>query len=198
MGRRVAVVGAGMTKFVRRAQETGKELSWEAAKAALDSCGMTLDQIDCVVMGTAPDTFDGVHMKAEYLSDGAGAWGKPYMRSYVGGGTGVFAPIHGWYHLASGHFETCLVVCEEKMSTYQPHAQAAFLTIFDHTTERPLYPNLLWIFALEMNRYMTTYGFKKEDIARVAVKNKKNALYALKITSGNLFNGNEPMVSRPL
>jgi acetyl-CoA C-acetyltransferase len=176
MGKRVAVVGAGMTKFVRRAQETGKELSWEAAKAALDSCGMTLDQIDCVVLGTAPDTFDGVHMKGEYLSDGAGAWGKPYMRSYVGGGTGVFAPIHGWYHLASGHFDTCLVVCEEKMSSYQPHPQGAFLTIFDHTTERPLYPNLLWIFALEMNRYMTTYGIKKEDIARVAVKNKKNAL----------------------
>jgi acetyl-CoA C-acetyltransferase len=62
------------------------------------------------------------------------------------------------------------------MSSYQPHPQGAFLTIFDHTTERPLYPNLLWIFALEMNRYMTTYGFKKEDIARVAVKNKKNAL----------------------
>jgi acetyl-CoA C-acetyltransferase len=176
MGRRVAVVGAGMTKFVRRAQETGKELAWEAAKAALDSCGMTLDQIDCVVLGTAPDTFDGVHMKGEYLSDGAGAWGKPYMRSYVGGGTGVFCPIHGWYHLASGHFDTCLVVCEEKMSSYQPHPQGAFLTIFDHTTERPLEPNLLWIFALEMNRYMTTYGFKKEDIARVAVKNKKNAL----------------------
>jgi acetyl-CoA C-acetyltransferase len=176
MGRKVAVVGAGLTKFMRRAQETGKELCWEAAKAALDSCGMTLDQIDCVVMGTAPDTFDGVHMKGEYLADGAGAWGKPYMRSYVGGGTGVFAPIHGWYHLASGHFDTCLVVCEEKMSTYQPHPQGAFLTIFDHTTERPLYPNLLWIFALEMNRYMTTYGFKKEDIARVAVKNKKNAL----------------------
>jgi acetyl-CoA C-acetyltransferase len=176
MGRRVAVVGAGLTRFMRRAQETGKELCWEAAKAALDSCGMTLDQIDCVVMGTAPDTFDGVHMKGEYLADGAGAWGKPYMRSYVGGGTGVFAPIHGWYHLASGNFDTCLVVCEEKMSTYQPHPQGAFLTIFDHTTERPLYPNLLWIFALEMNRYMTTYGFKKEDIARVAVKNKKNAL----------------------
>jgi acetyl-CoA C-acetyltransferase len=62
------------------------------------------------------------------------------------------------------------------MSSFQPHAQAAFLTIFDHTTERPLLPNLLWIFAMEMNRYMTTYGLKKEDIARVAVKNKNNAL----------------------
>ena len=38
MGRRVAMVGAGMTKFVRRAQETGKELAWEAASLALESC----------------------------------------------------------------------------------------------------------------------------------------------------------------
>jgi acetyl-CoA C-acetyltransferase len=173
--RKVAVVGAGMTKFMRRAQETGKELAWYASKMALDSCDLTLDDIDCVALGTAPDTFDGVHMKGEYLSDGAGAWGKPFMRNYVGGGTGVFSAIHGWYHVASGLFETCLVVCEEKMSSCQPHPQGAFLTIFDHTTERPLKPNLLWIFALEMHRYMHTYGLAKEDIALVSVKNKRNA-----------------------
>jgi acetyl-CoA C-acetyltransferase len=173
--RKVAVVGAGMTKFMRRAQETGKELSYEATKMALDYCGLTLDQIDCVVHGTAPDSFDGVHMKGEYLADGSGGWRKPYTRCYVGGGTGVFTPIHGWYHVASGLFDLCVVVCEEKMSSCQPHPQGAFLTIFDHTTERPLGPNLLWIFAMEMNRYMHTYGLKKEDIALVSVKNKRNA-----------------------
>ncbi len=173
--RKVAVVGAGMTKFVRRAQETGQELAYLASKMALDSCELTLDDIDSVALGTAPDAFDGVHMKGEYLSDGAGAWGKPYMRSYVGGGTGVFAVIQGWYHVASGLFDTCLVVCEEKMSSCQPHPQAAFLTIFDHTTERPLKPNLLWIFALEMNRYMHRHGLEKKDIALVSVKNKRNA-----------------------
>jgi len=173
--RKVAVVGAGMTRFVRRAQETAQELAWQATRMALDSCELTLDQVEAVCMGTAPDAFDGVHMKGEYLSDGAGAWGKPYMRSYVGGGTGVFAPIQGWYHVASGLFDIVLVVCEEKMSSCQPHPQGAFLTIFDHTTERPLKPNLLWIFALEMNRYMQTYGLSKRDIALVSVKNKRNA-----------------------
>jgi acetyl-CoA C-acetyltransferase len=173
--RKVAVVGAGMTKFVRRAQETGKELAWHAARMALESCELTLADIESVCMGSAPDAFDGVHLKGEYLSDGAGGWGKPYMRSYVGGGTGVFSVAQGWYHVASGLFDTCLVVCEEKMSSYFPHAQAGFLTIFDHTTERPLKPNLLWIFAMEMNRYMHTYGISKEDIAQVAVKNKRNA-----------------------
>ena len=174
--RRVAVVGAGMTKFMRRSQETGKELAYQAVKMALDSCQLKLKDIDCVALGTAPDALDGVHMKGEYLSDGAGAWRKPFMRAYVGGGTGVMAPIHGWYHVASGLFDTCIVVCEEKMSSCHPHPQAAFLSIFDHTTERPLKPNLLWIFALEMNRYMQTYGITPEEVAQVAVKNKRNAL----------------------
>ncbi len=173
---RVAVIGAGITKFMRRSLETGKELSYEASTMALDSAGLTLRDIQCVCNGTAPDAFDGLHMKGEYLLDGCGGYGKPYMRSYVGGGTGVFTPIQGWYHVASGLFDTCLVVCEEKMSTCRPHPQGAFLTIFDHTTERPLGPNLLWIFALEMNRYMTTYGINKRDIALVSVKNKKNAM----------------------
>ncbi len=174
--RRVAIVGAGLTKFVRRAQETGKELAYEAAKMALDSCELTLKDVDCVSLGTAPDAFDGVHMKGEYLSDGAGGWRKPVIRPYVGGGTGVFTAIHGWLQVASGLFDICLVVTEEKMSSCYPHPAGAFLTIFDHTTEQPLKPNLIWIFALEMRRYMETYGISHRDIALVSVKNKKNAM----------------------
>lgn len=174
--RRVAIVGAGLTKFVRRAQETGKELAFEAANMALGSCELTLNDVDCVSLGTAPDAFDGVHMKGEYLSDGAGGWRKPVMRPYVGGGTGVFTAIHGWFHVASGLFDICLVVAEEKMSSCYPHPAGAFLTIFDHTTEQPLKPNLIWIFALEMRRYMEIYGISHRDIALVSVKNKKNAM----------------------
>jgi len=170
--RKVAVVGAGMTNFVRRALETPSELSFEATKNALDSCEMNLSDIEAVAHGSAPDAFDGIHQKGEYLSDGCGGWNKPTMRVYVGGGTGVHALVHGWYHVASGHVDTCVVVCEEKMSSALPHAQAFFLTIFDHTTERPLGPTLLWIFAMEMNRYMERYGYTKEDMALVAVKNK--------------------------
>ncbi|MBI4613407.1 MAG: thiolase domain-containing protein, partial [Planctomycetes bacterium] len=165
-----------MTKFVRRAKETAEELTYLATKAALDSAGMKIDQVDGAIHATAPDAFDGVHMKGEYLAAASGGCGKPFMRSYVGGGSGVFAPIHGWYMVASGYLDTCLVVCEEKMSSCQPHPQGAFLTIFDHTTERPLKPNLLWIFALEMNRYLHTYGISIEEIAQVSVKNKKNAI----------------------
>jgi len=174
--RRVAVIGAGMTLFRRRLLETGRELSYEASAMALDAAGMERKDIESVVIGSAPDAFDGVHMKGEYLLEGAGGIGMPTSRVYVGGGTGVFSPIGGWWHVASGLFDTCMVVAEEKMSPLHPHPQYAFWSIFDHTLERPLGVTLLWIFALEMRRYMHVYGIKEEEIALVAVKNKLNAL----------------------
>ena len=172
---KVGVIGAGMTLFRRRLQETPKELCYEASKMALDSAGLSLADVDMVVSGSAPDAFDGLHMKGEYYSDGCGALGRPYTRVFTGGGTGVFSAIAGWWHVASGLADCVLVVNEEKMSPCQPHAQSVFGHIWDPILDRPLRPNLVWIFAMEMNRYMTVHGIKKEDIALVAVKNKRNA-----------------------
>jgi len=174
--REVAVIGAGMTLFASRLMETGKELAWEAAKQALDEAGLSLEDVEAVVLGTAPDAFDGIHKKGENLLDGAGGVNKPYMRVYTGGGTAVMAPIAGWWHVASGMFDIVLVVCEEKMSSVQPHAQSAFAHIWDPILDRPLKPNLVWIFAMEMQRYMHVYNVKKGDIALVSVKNKRNAV----------------------
>ena len=173
---RVAVVGAGLTLFRRNLKETGRELAYCASKMALNQAGLTLKDIDSVVLGSAPDAFDGIHMKGENLLNGAGAWQKPFMRPFVGGGTGVFSANTGWWHVASGVFDTCLVVAEEKMSSCFPHPQYAFNTIFDQIMDRPLGINLVWIFAIEMNRYMHRYGITKEQIAHVAVKNKRNAV----------------------
>jgi len=173
---RVAVVGAGLTLFRRRMLETPQELAWLAARQALDEAGLTLKDIDCVVIGSAPDAFDGVHMKGEYLAEGAGGIRKPVVRVYVGGATGVFVPIAAWWHAASGLCKRVLAVAEEKMShAAKPHPQYVFRYIWDPVVERPISPNLLWIFAMEMHRYMYKCNVKKEDIALVAVKNKRNA-----------------------
>src|SRR5436853_6153282 len=93
MKNRVAIVGAGMTLFRRRMRESPKELSFEATRMALDSAGLELKDIQSVVSGSAPDAFDGMHMKGEYLLDGTGGIGKPNQRVYVGGGTGVIKSI---------------------------------------------------------------------------------------------------------
>ena len=172
--RKVAVVGAGMTKFVRRAQETGKELAFEATKMALDSCELTLDDVDGVALGTAPDAFDGVHMKGEYLSEAAGAWRKPFMRSFVGGGTGVFAPIQGWYHVASGLFDTVLAIGWEKNS--ESDTTAAIITCADPFWERPTFGGAVAGLAAGACGYMNKYGITERDAALIAVRDRKNAL----------------------
>ncbi len=80
------------------------------------------------------------------------------------------------------------------MSHAYPHPQYVFHHIFDPVTEKPLGVNLIWIFALEMHRYMYKYNIKKEDIARVSVKNKRNALdhpaaqLGMKITVEDVLN----------
>jgi acetyl-CoA C-acetyltransferase len=198
--KRVAIVGAGMTLFRRRMLETPQELAWIAARRALDQAGLELKDTDCVVSGSAPDAFDGVHLKGEYYSEGAGAIRKPHIRVFVGGGTGVFVPIAAWWHVASGLCKRVLVVAEEKMSSAaDPHPQAVFRHIWDPFMEKPLNPNLIWIFALEMHRYMHKCGVTKEDIALVAVKNKRNALdnpyaqAAANITVEDVLNS-EPLV----
>src|SRR5438445_10873960 len=99
-----------MTHFRRMMLETGRELAFEACRMAMDSAEISNNDIESVVLGTAPDAFDGIHMKGEYLMDGAGGTNKPYTRVYVGGRTGVFTPIAGLWHVASGLFDTCMVV----------------------------------------------------------------------------------------
>ena len=67
--RRVAIVGAGMTKFMRRALETGRELSWQASRLALESCELTLKDVDGVVIGTAPDVFEAMALVLDFPQD---------------------------------------------------------------------------------------------------------------------------------
>ncbi|QKR00070.1 thiolase domain-containing protein [Metallosphaera tengchongensis] len=173
--RKVAAIGAGMTPFRRRFLETPQELAWEASRKALEEANLELKDIDCVVIGSAPDAFDGVHMKGEYLAHGSGGTGRPVSRVFVGGATGVMTAISAWYHVASGMCKKVLAVAEEKMSPGRPHPQAVFRYIWDPITEKPLNPNLIWIFAMEMHRYMHVNNVSKEEIALVSVKNKRNA-----------------------
>jgi len=78
--KRVAVIGAGLTLFRRSMKETGREMCWEASKMALDQAGVELKDIQSVAYGSAPDAFDGIHMKGENMTDGSGAWRKPFSR----------------------------------------------------------------------------------------------------------------------
>jgi len=174
--RRVAIVGAGMTCFRSMLPMTPQEMVFEAVRKCLDDAGLSHKDVQAIVTGSAPDAFDGYHHKGSVVVESFSGVGKPVSRVYVGGGTGVGVAVAGWWHVASGAFDRVLLVAWEKMSHPYPHAQPLFKTIFEPLLEQPLGPNLIWIFALEMRRYMEAHKLKKELIAEVAVKNKGNGL----------------------
>src|SRR6476660_10495776 len=85
----VAVVGIGQTRHVSARHDVSiAGLVREAALEALEDAGMDFGDIDAVVVGKAPDTFEGVIMPELYLADALGAVGKPLLRVHTAGSVG--------------------------------------------------------------------------------------------------------------
>ncbi|MBU4490244.1 MAG: thiolase domain-containing protein, partial [Actinobacteria bacterium] len=62
MKRNVAVIGTGQTLVKMRREDVDfPGLCFEAVSAALEDAGMTLEDIDAVVHGSAPEYFEGVN-----------------------------------------------------------------------------------------------------------------------------------------
>ena len=110
---KVAVVGIGQTHHqATRGDVSMGGLVREAALEALAEAGMTWADIDAVVIGKAPDFFEGVMMPELYLADALGAVGKPMLRVHTAGSVGgstaivasqlVAAGIHGFGQVVIG------------------------------------------------------------------------------------------------
>ena len=74
---RVAVVGIGQTKYTAvRGDVSLPGLLREAAYRALEDAQLTMDDIDAVVVGKAPDFFEGIMMPETYLAEALGRGGQ--------------------------------------------------------------------------------------------------------------------------
>lgn len=117
MAERCAVVGVGQTKHAKVRDDLSLPgLLREAAIRALDDAEMTWKDIDSVVMGTAPDAFEGVMMPELYLADALGAVGKPIMRVHTAGSVGGSTAVVAAHLVQSGVNERVLTIGWEKQS----------------------------------------------------------------------------------
>lgn len=96
MAERTAVLGVGQTKYqTTRGDVSLPGLVREAAYRALEDAELDWSDIDAVVVGKAPDFFEGVMQPELYLAEALGAVGKPLLRVHtagsVGGSTAVVA-----------------------------------------------------------------------------------------------------------
>ncbi|HJT37024.1 MAG TPA: thiolase domain-containing protein [Actinomycetota bacterium] len=112
-----AVVGIGQTKHdTKRDDVSIAGLVREAAQRALDDADMTWSDIDAVVLGKAPDMFEGVMMPELYLAEALGAVGKPMLRVHTAGSVGGSTAVVAAHLVQAGIHERVLTVAFEKQS----------------------------------------------------------------------------------
>ncbi len=176
--RRVALVGAGVTKFgVRKA--TLRDLVWEAGKACFDSVpGLAPRDLEGLVVGSVmPErTAFQSHvssMAAEALGVRPGRLSARTEHMCASGTVGI---RYAYAFIAAGLADLVMVLGVEKLN--QPEGAEAILNMgagVDREWEAAFGLTAPPCFALAAQRHMAEYGTTEEQLALVGVKNHTHA-----------------------
>lgn len=114
---RAAVLGTGQTHHrSKRTDVSMAGLVREAVDRAMADAGVDWADIDAVVIGKAPDLFEGVMMPELALADAIGATGKPMLRVHTAGSVGGSTSLVAASHVQSGIHRRVLTLAFEKQS----------------------------------------------------------------------------------
>jgi len=172
MANRCAVAGVGQTKHAsKRADVSIAGLVREAALRALEDAQMTWADIDAVVIGKAPDMFEGLMMPELYLADALGAANKPMMRVHTAGSVGGSTALVAASLVQAGVHERVLTVAFEKQSESD--------TTWALSPKIPFQPATIagagGYFAPHIRGYIARSGAPSHIGMMVAVKDRLNA-----------------------
>jgi acetyl-CoA C-acetyltransferase len=173
MGQPCAVVGIGQTKHDgKRIDVSQVGLVREAALRALEDSGCTWSDIDAVVIGKAPDLFEGVMMPELFLADALGCAGKPMLRVHTAGSVGGTTAVVAASLVQAGIHERVLTVAYEKQSESNAMWALSIKIPFSAT----VVAGAGGYFAPLIRGYMHRSGAPEDTGIRVALKDRKNAL----------------------
>ncbi|MCB1249675.1 MAG: thiolase domain-containing protein [Acidimicrobiales bacterium] len=168
---RVAVVGIGQTKHDTIFDGSIAGLVRTAAERALADARMTWADIDAVVIGKAPDFFEGVMMPELYLADALGAVGKPMFRVHTAGSVGGSTAIVAQDLIAAGIHKKVLTVAFEKQS----ESEAMWALSLPIPFQPPMHAGAGGYFAPHIRAYMHRSKAPDHVGILVAVKDRLNA-----------------------
>jgi acetyl-CoA C-acetyltransferase len=170
---RCAVVGVGQTKHAQKRGDVSiAGLCREAALRALEDAGLDFADIDAVVLGKAPDMFEGVMMPELYLADALGAAGKPMVRVHTAGSVGGSTALVAAHLVQAGVRRRVLAVAFEKQS----ESEAMWALSPKLPFQPPLLAGAGGYFAPIIRAYLKRSGAPDEVGMLVAVKDRQNAL----------------------
>ena len=173
MAERCAVVGIGQTRHAaKRGDLSLPGLVREAALRALDDANMSFADIDAVVIGKAPDMFEGVMMPELFLADALGAAGKPMMRVHTAGSVGGSTAIVAAHLVQAGVHQRVLTVAFEKQS----ESEAMWALTLGNPFQPPLVAGAGGYFAPHIRAYIARSNAPQHIGMQVAVKDRLNAL----------------------
>ena len=168
-----AVIGVGQTHHRAKREDVSMAgLCREAIDRALADAGLEMADIDAVVVGKAPDLFEGVMMPELFLAESLGAAGKPLLRVHTAGSVGGSTAIVAASLVQSGIHRRVLTVAFEKQS----ESNAMWALSVPVPFVMPVHAGAGGYFAPHVRSYIRRSGAPSHIGAVVAAKDRQNAL----------------------
>ncbi len=170
---RCAVIGVGQTKYLAtRGDVSIAGLVREAALRALADAGLEWSDIDAVVIGKAPDFFEGVMMPEIILGEALGGVGKPVLRVHTAGSVGGSTAIVASTLVESGIHQRVLALGFEKQS----ESNAMWALSLPQAFQTSINAGAGGYFSPIIRRYMAMSNAPELVGCLVAFKDRQHAL----------------------
>lgn len=173
---KVAIIGAGQTKFGERWEYSLRDLMGEAGKKAVQDACISGNEIEAVYGGTmSAGRMIGQEHIGALIADSMGLDPIPSTRVENACASGGTALREAYLAVAGGHYDLVVAGGVEKMTDiYTEQVSLALGGAADQEWEVFFGATFPALYALIAKRHMKEYGTTEEQLARVAVKNHHN------------------------
>ncbi|MPZ23109.1 MAG: thiolase family protein [Dehalococcoidia bacterium] len=173
--RDVYVLGVHMIKFGRYPEKTVPELGAESVIGALKDAGMTMSDIEIMVVG---NLYQSNAMVGQRIMQIVGQTGIPVVNVTNACATGSTAFREAYFGVASGAYDVAMATGVEQMGK-MGLLSGGGPGISDpaYSTEGVLGTGIMpGVFGMAGVEHMRKYGTKLETFAQISVKNHKHAM----------------------
>ena len=167
---KVAIIGAGQTKFVRGYPGSIRELAFEGFKEALDDAGIEKKEIDASIVASAPE-YDKQRSPAGVMAEYLGL--TPQATCYVESlcSSSSMALRVAYSMVKAGLHDTIVIIGFQKMSEISSkESQERMGRGADIQWESPFGTMMPAYYAMHAQAHMDKYGTTLEDLAAIRVK----------------------------
>ena len=190
LGRGVALVGAGMSKFGAFKDKNSRELMVEAYQELIKSVDKGLNPKDIQAMyegNGSSDLFENQIHTAPIMASWLGLVPIAATRIEDACASGGVALRQGVIAIASGLYDVVLVTGVEKMTDLPTEKVTDILAAAsDVVYEAPAGFTFPGLYAAMATAYMAKYGAVPEDFMRVGIKNHENGALNPKAQFGSI------------